>query len=355
MAERTSRERARDQVLTTLAWAVERRAGRAPTVAVVTYHRVAPDDERTDLLPGLAVTPEAFEQQVQMLCAHANPVSIDDLLAVSAGGPALPARAVHVTFDDAYACVEQHAWPVLRDLGVPATMFVPTRYPDQHRAFWWDRLHQAVTQHPGPALSAGGRTWPLASDLDRARARDELKVMVGDRPHREGLALVDEVWERAGCTAPVSATSSWQGLRRMASEGLAIGSHTRHHPFLDQIDQESLDREIAGSLEDLRQQLGSAVRPVLAYPGGHLDDRSVASAARAGIRVAFTTSRGVVSPEPDWLRLPRINVGRRASAPLVRVQLRPETHRVHNLVRMAQASKSRPDVNRSTPWRAQWN
>jgi peptidoglycan/xylan/chitin deacetylase (PgdA/CDA1 family) len=141
----------------------------------------------------------------------------------------------------------------------------------------------------------------------------------------------------------------------MASEGLAIGSHTRHHPFLDRIDEDRLDREIGGSLVDLRQQLGDAVRPVLAYPGGHLDERAVSAAARGGIRIAFTTERGVVGREPDWLRIPRINVGRRASAPLVRIQLRPGPHRVHDLVRTALATRSRPDEDRPLPWRVPWN
>jgi peptidoglycan/xylan/chitin deacetylase (PgdA/CDA1 family) len=353
----SSRDRARDLVLNALAWAAEHRAGRSPVVAVVTYHRVAPAEERPDLLPGLAVDPGSFEDQVRMLAAHADPVSLDDLIAAAGGGPRLPARAVHVTFDDAYECIEEHAWPVLRDLGVPATMFVPTRYPDQHRTFWWDRLHQAVAAHPGPELRADGRTWLLDTAADRDRARDELKALVGSRPHAEGMSLVAEVWAGSGCPPAEPATSSWDGLRRMASEGLAIGSHSRHHPFLDRIGLDHLDREISGSLEDLRQQLGWAARPAIAYPGGHVDDATVAAASRNGIRVGFTTERGVVGATgPDWLRLPRINVGRRATAPLVRVQLRPEPHRVHDLVRTTPSTRSRPDGNRpSSPWRALWN
>src|SRR6478735_3759779 len=169
--------------------------------------------------------------------------------------------------------------------------------------------------------------------------------MVGQRPDGAGLEIVAEVWAAAGCPPAQPATSSWAGLRRMAAEGLAIGSHTRHHPFLDRIRTDRLDREIAGSVEDLRQQLGTAARPAIAYPGGHVDDASVEAAARAGIRVGFTTERGVASPlrGADWLQLPRINVGRRASAPMVRVQLRPEPHRVHDLVRAVPSTRSRPD------------
>ncbi|WP_426573896.1 polysaccharide deacetylase family protein [Aquihabitans sp. McL0605] len=358
MAERNPKELARDGLLTALAWVAERRSRRHPAVAVVTYHRVAPADERPDLLPGLAVTPEHFAEQVQMFALHAEPVSLDDLLAAADGGPALPPRAVHVTFDDAYSCIEEHAWPVLRDLGVPASLYVPTRYPDQGRTFWWDRLHQAVTNHSGWKLCVDGRTWQTGTAEQRARARDDLKALVGQRPHRDAMALVDEVCEVTGCPPAEPATSSWAGLRTMASEGLAIGSHSRHHPFLDRLDPERLDCEIAGSLSDLFQQLGPAARPAIAYPGGHVDDATLAATARAGIRVGFTTSRGVAAGDqaPDWLQLPRINVGRRASAPLVRVQLRPEPHRVHDLARTAPSTRSRPGKDHQpAPRRALWN
>src|SRR6478735_4105858 len=98
MAERTPSVRTRDAVLTALAWAAERRSARTPVVAVVTYHRVAPAAERPDLLPGLAVEPECFAEQIEMLVDHAQPVSLDDLLAAADGFAALPPRAVHVTF-----------------------------------------------------------------------------------------------------------------------------------------------------------------------------------------------------------------------------------------------------------------
>jgi peptidoglycan/xylan/chitin deacetylase (PgdA/CDA1 family) len=357
MAERNRTTRVLDAVLTSLAWASERHADRRPAVAIVTYHRVAPEGDRPDLVPGLAVTPEAFAEQVAMLATHADPVSMDDLVDAADGAP-LPPRAVHVTFDDAYACIAEHAWPVLRERGVPATMFVPTRHPDQGRTFWWDRLHQAIWTHPDGWLVAAGRSWPLTTSTERERARADLRRLVASRPHCEAMAIVDEVWAAAGCTEAVPATASWASLRAMAAQGLAMASHTRLHPFLDQISPERLDREIGGSFDDLRQQLGSVVRPAIAYPGGHLDDLAAAATRRAEIRIGLTTERGVtrVRPDTDWLRLPRVNVGRRTSVPLVRAQLRPEPHRARHLVRTAISPRHRPgEDHRPLPWRALWN
>ncbi|HEX2577160.1 MAG TPA: polysaccharide deacetylase family protein [Aquihabitans sp.] len=315
----------------------------ARALAVLTYHRVAPADARTDLHAGLCVDPAAFAEQVRMLQAVASPVSLDDVLAAAAGTAELPARAVHITFDDAYADIEEHAWPVLAAAGVPATMFVPTAFPDSGRSFWWDRLSHAVRSVPAPSLWAGGRSWPTGSDDERDASFTDLRARVAALPHDEAMALVDEVVAasgRLGATPSRPATSSWAGLRAMAAEGLALAAHTREHPFLDRVGPHRLATEITGSLADLRDRTGGAAHPVLAYPSGAHDDAVVEGARAGGVRLAFTTERGVVDLEqPDWLRLPRINVGRRAGASLVRVQLDPRAHRARALARSGRSRR----------------
>ncbi len=336
---------------------LERLPSGRPTLAVLTYHRVGPARARPDLHPALGVEPAAFEAHMQLISQRAHPVSIDDVLAAAGGGDPLPPRAVHVTFDDAYQAVEDHAWPVLRRLGVPATMFVPTQYPDQDRCFWWDRLSNAVRRSPGPVLEVAGDTWSIGSEDERARVYAALREQVAALAHPEAMALVDDV-VRAGAelgvpdTAP--ATSSWSGLLAMAADGLALAVHSRNHPFLDRIPPDDLHDEISGSFDDLRTAAGPAVRPAIAYPGGAHGDSVVAAARRAGMVLGFTTDRGVVDlRNPDWLRLPRINVGCRTSAPLLRVQLTQAPHRARAISHRALARVRPP--HRPTSRSASWN
>ena len=337
-----------------LAAVLEHLPHRHGTLAVLTYHRVGPADERSDLHPGLRVDPGTFADQMALVVRRTDPVSIDDILTAADGGPPLPTRALHITFDDAYECIERHAWPVLKRLGLPATMFVPTSYPDQARTFWWDRLHQAVDAAPGPELTVGDQSWSVAGPDERTATFAELRALVVSLPHVDAMALVDEAVAQAGTQMTLPATSSWAGLKKMASEGLALGPHSRTHPFLNQIPEADLDEEVAGSLADLQAKVGDAARPVLAYPGGGNNRAVVAAARRAGIRLAFTTERDVIDPtDADWLRLPRINVGPRATTPTVRVQLQPAPHRVRALSRSLRApwhQHHRPYLGRTT-----WN
>src|SRR2546421_516354 len=105
---------------------------RPNVLRVLTYHRVDEPGARPKLNPGLiSATPEVFDQEMSYLAANYHVVSMPELLQAYRTGTPLPPRAVLVTFDDAYCDFAEHAWPTLKRYRLPATLFVPTAYPDQ--------------------------------------------------------------------------------------------------------------------------------------------------------------------------------------------------------------------------------
>ncbi len=327
MADTLLASRPAAPVVRGVAAALEHLPRRRPSLALLTYHRVAPADERPDLHPGLRVDPEAFADQVRLVAERAHPVSLADIEAARTGGPPLPARAVHITIDDAYACVEEHAWPTLRAAGVPATLFVPTDHPGSDLTFWWDRLHHALRATRHPAVRVGDRAWATDGPVARAAAFAALRREVVARDHDSGMALVDAVVAAAEVRPARPATSSWAALRRMGAEGLALAPHSRSHPRLDRVGADRLDDEVAGSWDALRAAVGPLAHRAFAPPGGGCDDAVRAATRRAGLPLVMTTARGVNRGDrPDWEDLRRINVGPQASTGLVRIQLSPEVH-----------------------------
>jgi peptidoglycan/xylan/chitin deacetylase (PgdA/CDA1 family) len=115
---------------------------------VLTYHRI--DSYHGDPLrdrPELTVTPEQFQFQMRTIAKSFHVVSLSQVLEAADGGRPLPVCAVLFTFDDAYSNVGTVAWPIMRELGVPATIFVPTGFPElSKRFFWWDRLRSAFSE-----------------------------------------------------------------------------------------------------------------------------------------------------------------------------------------------------------------
>lgn len=309
------------------------RAARWPSdgLAVITYHRVAPLGARTDLHPGLrSADPVSFRRQAEDLARRSAVVDLAAVLAAVDGGAPLPKRAVLITFDDAYLDVAEHAWPVLRELGLPAVLFVPTGFPDGGGAFWWDRLHAAIEHGQQPALlTALGRELRLDSSVGRSGAFRWLREQVKEMPHAEALAVVDGIVAELRGPAVAPSVIGWDGLRAMAGAGLTLAPHSRSHPILPTVDDATLAAELERPLEDLRREIGSAP-PALAYPSGVHDARVRAAARAAGYRLGFSTRRAAIPSirRADPLALPRINVGVRADATLLRLQMNPLVNRL---------------------------
>jgi peptidoglycan/xylan/chitin deacetylase (PgdA/CDA1 family) len=241
-----------------------------------------------------------------------RPVSLEEVLDAFLRRVPLPPRAVHVTVDDAYRDFGEVAWPILRDLGIPVTVFVPTAYPaDAARAFWWDRLHNATM------LRANGR--PSADRTLRAKLRS--------MPHDETERLVDEACRDAGVSfdaAPLrSCVLSWTELRELRRQGVEFGAHTRCHVALTQVDEQRVRDEIRGSLEELKEQLGYRA-PTLAYPYGMHNPLVRRVAREEGCVLAFTVEDGLNRPgQTDPMALRRTNITLRTSPALFGLRMQP--------------------------------
>jgi peptidoglycan/xylan/chitin deacetylase (PgdA/CDA1 family) len=135
------------------------------------------------------------------------------------------------------------------------------------------------------------------------------------------MAEVDHILAVLGEAAFDCPLLSWESLRAMAREGLALAPHARTHARLDRLPLQRAREEIAGSHDDLAREAGYCP-PVFAFPGGGNDVRLRALLAEEGFEVAFTTRRGPNHlSRPEWLGLRRTNVGRASSLPVIRAEL----------------------------------
>lgn len=290
---------------------------------VVTYHRVLEPGDAAAYPGVISTSPEGFARQVEMLASRFRIISLEEALAAIQGRSALPPRALLFTFDDAYRDFAEHAWPVLRSHGFPAVLFVPTAYPGHpERVFWWDRLYRAFAcaRREDPLASAVGLL-RLRTRAQRERSFRHVRDRVKSLPHREAMEVVARICRTLEPGPAEGAVLDWDELRALASEGVALCAHTRTHPLLDRIGPEEVREEVAGSLADLRRELG-AVQPVLAYPSGHYGPTQLRVVRELGIEVAFTTNRGLNDLRSvDPLQLRRVPIGRRTSEALLRAQL----------------------------------
>jgi len=252
---------------------------------ILCYHNVLPPrNARVVGDAGVHLSFERFAEQVHWLVRRYAIVPLAELVARLRGAQRLRGTAA-LTFDDGYDGVFAHAWPLLHDLRVPATVFVVADRPDRRDAFWWD--HPDLARHTAPP--------------DRERWLTELK---GDA---QSITSALSLATPAGFPAS-HRPAGWDAIAAAAAGGgLEIGVHSATHRTLTRLDDGEFEREIVASREAIRVRAG--VEPVLfAYPYGIWDARVRDAVRKAGYHGAVTLDYGLVGARHDPWALPRVNV-----------------------------------------------
>jgi peptidoglycan/xylan/chitin deacetylase (PgdA/CDA1 family) len=243
----------------------------------------------------------------------------------------LPKRAAALTFDDGTRNLATHAGPVLRDLGLPAAVFLATGPMGTGEALWPDRLFIAFarTKLAEVDLTAVGLgKCSLRSATDRFQTRDVVIDYFKQLPDSERIARVESLVTALGPAFDAYGGPfemlSWDEARGLASDArVSLYPHTVTHPILSRCSDQKVDYEISESCLTVERETGHAPM-VFAYPNGGLedfDDRAKAVLRRNGVRWALSTDRGYADAESDPLALPRIGIGSNLSFALFRLKV----------------------------------
>jgi peptidoglycan/xylan/chitin deacetylase (PgdA/CDA1 family) len=251
---------------------------------ILCYHNVVEGTAATRSgEPSLHLPAQAFQRQMRWLVRHYQVVPLEELVGRLRDRRPLR-RLAAVTFDDAYLGVFHHAWPVLRDLQIPATVFVVANAPTSGKPFWWD--------HPAVQAAATPR-----------RRHAWLTELRGD-----GAAILQSITPAADPIVPSDQQpADWRTIARSAHEGLTLGVHSRTHRSLPTLSDAELTDELAASREVIARETGTAPE-CFAYPYGAWDPRLREAVRLAGYRAAVTLDYGLNRAGADPLALPRVNV-----------------------------------------------
>lgn len=301
------------------------------SLRILTYHRVANLTDTPHLHPGLiSATPARFAEQMKFLKDHYRVIHVEQAVEAVQNHKPLPKRALLITFDDGYRDFAENAWPILKSFGLPATLFVPTAYPDQpQRKFWWDKLHFSIMSSRVSAASVAipqGRDGfgkeRLAMTGDPRQMLKQIQRRVKTLPHEQAMALVDELCESTAAR-PTGAPPvlGWDELRRLAREGVTLGAHTQTHPILTRVSLENARAEIVNSQADLKREIGET-RPIFSYPDGGHNDGIVQILIEEGFALGFNGPTGVNNLQTcDPFRLRRINITPKSTPLIFRLRL----------------------------------
>ena len=305
--KRMLRRAARAAAASPLGWGLRCHLVRTGVI-VLTYHRIGTTDD------GLAGLDESlFRAHMEWIRANCTLIAPDELRA-RAAGPSGRRPPALVTFDDGYRDYRERAYPILRELGIPALVFLTTAFIDEpDRLFWWESLTLALRRTHAHAVELPwerGVTRALSSPQDRVRLLRDAKAHLKSVSETEKREAHQDLLRRLDVVA-----TDLRGPRRMltwddvrATRDLTVyGGHSHSHALLSKVDEDGLEAEVRGCRDRITAEIGDPPR-YFAYPNGEPSDFTDAvkeSLCRHGFDTAFTTIEGVVRADVDWMAVPR--------------------------------------------------
>jgi len=120
------------------AWLPSRSVATPPKIAILAYHRFSAGA----VTNAMTVRTSTFRWQLDYLTRHGYPiVSLSSLVTDLRGGAAPPSHAVVITVDDGHTSVFSEMLPVVREYGIPVTLFVyPSAISNASYALTWPQL-----------------------------------------------------------------------------------------------------------------------------------------------------------------------------------------------------------------------
>ena len=281
-----------------------RRAAGGTRILILSYHLPILDAGQASacLLPSLLITRETLRRQLQQLAREREIVSMDEARALFVSPPDASPRhgrapdVAAVTFDDGYAGVHDVAFPVLRELRLPCTVYVPTGYVGTPRRLLHDRLFASLTEVKRRKLSpqAAGLAPELQVLLDGCASDGPgatLDRLIARLPHDRLRAVAEALERRLGMREEdlpdETRIMGWEQLRALEAGGVDVGGHSVDHVALVNVPLAVARAEIRGCREHLADRLQERPRH-FAYPNGYHSPKIRRAVAEAGFTSAVT-------------------------------------------------------------------
>ncbi len=188
-------------------------------VPILLYHHISDEFDHSNAIS--IISPKDFRLHMTAIKTQYTPISLREYVEFvncRDGSKTIPTNPIIVTFDDGYLSNYEIAYPILKELEIPATIFVVT---------------------------------------------DTVGAVAG-----EGKVNYTHF--------------TWEQAKEMQSSGLIdIQSHTNDHVKLGEIDRDTVSYELRKSKYLIEKNVGNTV-DMIAYPYGSYSDEAIEASAKAG-------------------------------------------------------------------------
>jgi peptidoglycan/xylan/chitin deacetylase (PgdA/CDA1 family) len=295
---------------------VQKKLRRRHCTAILFYHRFCDGSSKPYQLPHLDI--HEFRRQMWHIKRWYRVITMDEMANRLDSGNHFTSPSVVITIDDGFQNNYSLAYRVLKELNLPATIYLTTGFIGTNKAPWVDALMDVLLLTEEKALRFPELLGEEAADISTPKGKRDamiklFSVMLQIEHQRKIVALkklsnilgVNEVSKENANRKMLN----WDEVMEMEGEGISFGAHTVTHPTLSKMDPEEAKQEIYESKMEIETRVGRKVRH-FAVPNGRIEDFNdelKRYCKEIGISTVVSTVSGVVSHLSDPYFLKRIN------------------------------------------------
>jgi peptidoglycan/xylan/chitin deacetylase (PgdA/CDA1 family) len=285
---------------------------RRSRLLILCYHGVSLRDEHL-WEPGLYIQQKQLKSRMEFLRrTRCNLLPLGEAIDRLYSGD-LPEKSVAVTFDDGWHDFHSLAFPVLKELAIPATVYLTTYYAKFNRPVFDTMVSYLLWK-------ANGRRFALNSIVPKAlilggSATREVAMAIGRYVVNNSLTasqkdeLQTEMAEHLKIDFGPMLTEKFMHImspcevKLVAAGGIDVQLHTHRHRM--PTSQDGFNREISDNRAEIRSMIGSNATH-FCYPSGDYSPHSDDWLSCLGIASATTCVAGLCTARSNRYFLPRV-------------------------------------------------
>jgi peptidoglycan/xylan/chitin deacetylase (PgdA/CDA1 family) len=282
---------------------------------ILFYHRFSNGPPDTYQLPHLDI--REFKKQMRHVKKNYSIITMDELTDMLKKGEEFKSPSIVITIDDGYLSTYDLAYPVLKELKIPALIYLTTGLIGTSRGLWLDDLMDALSIADAEKLHFPEVLRDEALDIATRRQKREavsrLFRVMQYFDHEEKILAMKRLFEilsiNEGTFDKIERKMmDWAEVDEMSKNDTCFGAHTVTHPTLSKMDSDAGKREIYDSKKEIQKRLGKPVNH-FAIPNGKKEDFNKelkAYCRKIGLFTVVSTEPGLINSRSDSFFLKRI-------------------------------------------------
>ena len=274
-----------------------------------------------------------FKEQLLFLKKNYKFVTVEEVIESVYNNYKLPSKAVLLTFDDGYSDHYTFVFPILKELGIQGSFYIPAKAIKEHKMLDVNKIHFLLAAEPQTnriitdiklLIEKYRKDYNLQhfdyyynklaieSRYDNAEVIFIKRLLQVELDELVRGKIVDYLFVKYlhidECEFAKNLYLNETQIKEMKKAGMHIGCHGYDHLWWNNLNSEELEREIELSLEFLSDMGVDSSNWTAAYPYGSHSPEVEKILKNKKCRLAFTTQVNIANASVEsCLCMPRID------------------------------------------------